>query len=132
VVFFFFQKKKQKALFCFAEERVGQTFWLAPVKLTDRIVFVELELCNILLFPEKEAKSVVLLRRRRVGQTFCDADRTAGVWLASVKLTDHIVFVKFIILESRMSREDYISFCSILLFPEKEAKSVVLLRRKAC
>jgi hypothetical protein len=47
---FFFQKKKQKALFCFAEEHAEPQTLKAYIKL--------------LLFPEKEAKSVVLLRRR--------------------------------------------------------------------
>jgi hypothetical protein len=67
--FFFFQKKKQKALFCFEEDLglskprrsrpLGIGGW--PQKEPPQVVNWA---GSRLLFPEKEAKSVVLLRRR--------------------------------------------------------------------
>jgi hypothetical protein len=53
IVFFFFHKKKQKALFRFAEDYI----W----PITHEVV---VWFNSILLFPEKEAKSVVPLRGR--------------------------------------------------------------------
>jgi hypothetical protein len=63
----------------------------------------------VLLFPEKEAKSVVLLRRKH------------GY------LNLHLRIRAF---QENSCRKIYSLRDSILLFPEKEAKSVVLLRRR--
>jgi hypothetical protein len=56
VVSFFFQKKKQKALLCFAEKTIRYLFPTNQAKQENGVG-------GILLFPEKEAKSVALLRR---------------------------------------------------------------------
>jgi hypothetical protein len=58
ILLFFFQKKKQKALFCFAESQLSPNLPLAP---KENCLFAS---NPALLFPEKEAKSVVLLRRK--------------------------------------------------------------------
>jgi hypothetical protein len=81
VVFFFFQKKKQKALFRFAE---GQYSTQNSAKRTlgvwgrapkEYILSNEaIELSGILLFPEKEAKSVVPLRGRSIYPKLREAD----------------------------------------------------------
>jgi hypothetical protein len=62
---FFFQKKKQKALFCFAEGLLIQTL-AKPFHNPRRLYHFSHSSSSFLLFPEKEAKSVVLLRRRFV------------------------------------------------------------------
>jgi hypothetical protein len=53
---------------------------------------------GILLFPEKEAKSVVLLRRRRRFQSQASAKPTLGVWgrapKESINYCSGIVFTK--------------------------------------
>jgi hypothetical protein len=68
LVFFFFQKKKQKALFCFSEEAnsLEFDFLLEVLRLTTQGLQSHCQhfSAGFLLFPEKEAKSVVLLRRR--------------------------------------------------------------------
>jgi hypothetical protein len=71
MVFFFFQKKKQKALFCFAEdhwhldlreaEPRGFGGWPPKNRLTTTLRRYLVD--GILPFTGKEAKSVVLLRR---------------------------------------------------------------------
>jgi hypothetical protein len=75
--FFFFQKKKQKALFCSAEDNgpspktsamPTQGFEACPKKPHDLITTQLGNKPSInLLFPEKEAKSVVLFRRKFTG-----------------------------------------------------------------
>jgi hypothetical protein len=63
---------------------------------------------SVLLFPEKEAKSVVLLRRRFADPELGETDPGGlGACPQETNWTN-----------------------SVLLFPEKEAKSVVLLRRR--
>jgi hypothetical protein len=59
-VFFFFQKKKQKALFRFAEEFTPVPRHQGTIRTCLQHNFQS----SILLFPEKEAKSVVPLRGR--------------------------------------------------------------------
>jgi hypothetical protein len=64
---FFFRKKKQKALFCFAEGSgnpdLGEADPGGLGACPQRAYLAD----AALLFPEKEAKSAVLLRRRAVG-----------------------------------------------------------------
>jgi hypothetical protein len=69
VVFFFFQKKKQKALFRFAEEPYRSisryTTWYNSYhcgSLDKGSFILGTKPGDVLLFPEKEAKSVVPLR----------------------------------------------------------------------
>jgi hypothetical protein len=65
ILFLLFQKTKQKALFCFAESSGIQTFREAEPGVW-RLALKETVYSSnkAFLFPEKEAKSVVLLRRR--------------------------------------------------------------------
>jgi hypothetical protein len=62
VVSFFFQKKKQKALFRFAEDQYSMSGPRGLNSLSNEAI----PLSGVLLFPEKEAKSVVPLRGRPI------------------------------------------------------------------
>jgi hypothetical protein len=66
VAFFFFQKKKQKAL-VLLRRRLSPTQISAKPTLGvwGRAPRRALNLCSILLFPEKEAKSVSFCKKRR-------------------------------------------------------------------
>jgi hypothetical protein len=79
-----------------------------------------------LLFPEKEAKSVVLLRRRNYCHAENSAKRSHGVWGWPQKQI-------WVISTSLFHKIEHFTLNSSprsLLFPEKETKSVVLLRRR--
>jgi hypothetical protein len=75
---------------------------------------------GILLFPEKEAKSVVLLRRI-LGEARNSAKPTQGVWGRAPRT--------YLLTWYSLWASERFSLVVLFLFQKKEAKSFVLLRR---
>jgi hypothetical protein len=98
MVFFFFQKKKQKALFCSAENHTQ------PKTRRSRL-WGSAGLIVSFFFQKKKQKALVL-RRRRSSTAQISAKPTLGVWGHAPKKPT-----------------------TLIVFPEKESKSVVLLRQ---
>jgi hypothetical protein len=116
-IVFFFQKKKQKALFCFAEghrwpnlrEAEPRGLGLAPEETRQRFHLVEI----VFFFQKKKQKALFCFAE---GPRWPKPPRSGATGSGAGPRKD--------------SSEVSIGGDS-LLFPEKEAKSVVLLRRRS-